>query len=172
MGMFTSLGLKRPAPPRASAQGRFSIGGVTVINPMHGRRAGATLSIADGAISDISEGSSNTMADYTGCFALPGLIDIHVHLPPDNALKLTAGAALSYLAHGVTTVREAGDLDGTAINAACALRDDPSSAAPVLVRPLRRRGQGQLQEHRPFARCEQGSGRSRGAQGEGDGQLS
>ena len=50
MGMFTSLGLKRPAPPRKAAQGRFSIGGVTVINPMHGRRTGATLSIAGGDI--------------------------------------------------------------------------------------------------------------------------
>jgi hypothetical protein len=59
MGMFTSLGLKRPAPPRAAAQGRFSIGGVTVINPMHGRRGGATISIADGAISDVAEGSSD-----------------------------------------------------------------------------------------------------------------
>ena len=98
MGTFTSLGLKRPAPPRAAAQGRFSIGGVTVINPMHGRRGGATLSIADGAISDVAEGSSDAIADFAGCFALPGLIDIHVHLPPDNALKLTAGAALSYLA--------------------------------------------------------------------------
>jgi hypothetical protein len=50
MGMFTSLGLKRPAQPREAAQGRFSIGGVTVINPMHGRRTGATLSIAGGDI--------------------------------------------------------------------------------------------------------------------------
>ena len=137
MGMFTSLGLKRPAPPRAAAQSRFSVGGVTVINPMHGRRAGATLSIADGAISHIAEGSSDaksseTRADFTGCFALPGLIDMHVHLPPDNALKLTAGAALSYLAHGVTTVREAGDLDGTAINAACALRDGGIQPVPRL----------------------------------------
>src|SRR5215467_7654203 len=118
MGMFTSLGLRRPAPPRASVQGRFRLGGLTVINPMHDRRSGATLALADGAISEISDGSSEAIADFAGCFALPGLIDMHVHLPPDNALKLTSGAALSYLVHGVTTVREAGDLDGTAVDAA------------------------------------------------------
>jgi cytosine/adenosine deaminase-related metal-dependent hydrolase len=137
MGMFTSLGLRRPSPPRASAQGRFHIGGVTVVNPMHGRRAGATLAIADGGIADVADGSSEArsskdLADFAGCFALPGLIDMHVHLPPDNALKLTAGAALSYLAHGVTTLREAGDLDGTAVNAANALRNGGIHPVPRL----------------------------------------
>jgi imidazolonepropionase-like amidohydrolase len=137
MGMFTSLGLRRPPPPRVAAQGRFRVSGVTVVNPMHGRHAGATLAIADGAISDIAEGSSGprsseTGSDFTGCFALPGLIDMHVHLPPDNRLKLAAGAALSYLAHGVTSVREAGDLDGTAVNAARALRDGGIHPVPRL----------------------------------------
>lgn len=132
MGVFTSLGLRRPAPPRVSLQGRFRLGGLTVINPMHGRRDGATLALADGAISGISDGSSETIADFAGCFALPGLIDMHVHLPPDNALKLTSGAALSYLAHGVTAVREAGDLDGTAVNAARALRDGGIHPVPRL----------------------------------------
>jgi cytosine/adenosine deaminase-related metal-dependent hydrolase len=55
---------------------------------------------------------------FDGCYALPGLIDMHVHLPPDNALQLTQGAALLYLSHGVTSIREAGDLDGTAVDAA------------------------------------------------------
>ncbi len=137
MGMFTSLGLRRPAPPPVFAQGRFRIGRVTVINPMHGRRTNATLAMADGAIADIADGSSEArsseiMADFAGCFALPGLIDMHIHLPPDNALKLTAGAALSYLTHGVTSVREAGDLDGTAVNAARALRDGGIHPVPRL----------------------------------------
>jgi len=132
MGMFTSLGLRRPSPPRVSLQGRYRLGGLTVINPMHGRRSRATLALADGAISDIADGSSEAIADFAGCFALPGLIDMHVHMPPDNALKLTSGAALSYLAHGVTTVREAGDLDGTAVNAARALRDGGIHPVPRL----------------------------------------
>src|SRR3954471_19986934 len=107
MGMFTTLGLRRPAPPRTSLQGRLRLGVLTVTNPMRDRRSGATLALANGAISEISDGSSEAIADFAGCFALPGLVDMHVHLPPDNALKLTSGAALSYLAHGVTAVREA-----------------------------------------------------------------
>src|SRR6185437_17062348 len=91
--------------------------GVTVINPTRGRREGQTIAIADGAIAAISAAKPAT-TEFSGCFALPGLIDMHVHLPPDNALKLTQGAALLYLLHGVTTLREAGDLDGTTVNAA------------------------------------------------------
>ena len=62
---------------------------------------------------------------------------MHVHLPPDNALRLTPSAALLYLQHGVTTIREAGDLDGTAVAAArgwSARR--ASGAAAVLLRSL------------------------------------
>jgi hypothetical protein len=137
MGPFTSLGLRRPAPPRVAAQGRFRIGDVTVVNPMHSRRASATLAVADGAITEISDGSSTAisselMAQFAGCFALPGLIDMHVHLPPDNALKLTSAAALSYVAHGVTSLREAGDLDGTAVNAALGLHDGGIHPVPRL----------------------------------------
>jgi Amidohydrolase family len=132
MGMFTSLGLRRPAPPRPSAQGSFRLGGVTVVNPMQGRRAAATLAVADGAIAEISDGSSDATLDFAGCFALPGLIDMHVHLPPDNALKLTPGASLAYLAHGVTSLRDAGDLDGTSIDAANALRNGGIHPVPRL----------------------------------------
>src|SRR5438105_770523 len=141
MGMFTSLGLRRPAPPRVSAHGRVHIGGVTVINPMQERRVAATLALVDGTIAGVSDGSPDAITDFAGCYALPGLVDMHVHLPPDNALKLTPGAALSYLAHGVTTVRDAGDLDGTAIDAANALRNGgiDRGAAAVLVRSLHRR---------------------------------
>jgi amidohydrolase family protein len=117
MGLLNSLGLRRPSAPHISAQGAFAIRGVTVINPMQGRHADATVQISGGAIAAISDTKGATSSDYAGCFALPGLVDMHVHLPPDNALKLTPGAALSYLVHGVTTVREAGDLDGTAVAA-------------------------------------------------------
>jgi hypothetical protein len=55
MGFLNSLGLRRPVPPRCSAQGRFDIAGVTVINPAQDRREGASIGIADGAISGISE---------------------------------------------------------------------------------------------------------------------
>ena len=129
MGFLNRLGLRRPGPPRCFAEGRFQIAGVTVINPMHDRRAGAALDISSGAIAGISDTAAVPPCEFAGCFALPGLVDMHVHLPPDNALKLTQGAALLYLLHGVTSIREAGDLDGTAV--AAARRLSSGAAHPV-----------------------------------------
>ena len=117
MGVLDRLGLRRPGPPPCSASGQFEIAGVTVVNPMHGRRASATIEISGGSITGISDAQTPLPSGFAGCFALPGLVDMHVHLPPDNALKLTQGAALLYLRHGVTSVRDAGDLDGTAVAA-------------------------------------------------------
>jgi Amidohydrolase family len=130
MGFLNSLGLHRPAPPRCAAQGRFDIAGVAVINPARDRREGATIDIADGAISGISEQAADASSEFRGCFALPGLIDMHVHLPPDNALKLTAGTALLYLLHGVTSLRDASDLDGTSVEAARRLSRDGAHPVP------------------------------------------
>ena len=117
MGVLNNLGLRRPAPPPIAAKGRFQIDGVTVVNPMQGRRANATIEVSGGAIAAIVNTHGPAPHEFAGCFALPGLIDMHVHLPPDNGLKLTPSAALLYLQHGVTTLREAGDLDGTAVAA-------------------------------------------------------
>src|ERR1700693_4997644 len=97
MGVLHSLGLRRPGPPQCSADGRFQIAGVTVINPTHDRRAQATIEVADGSIAGISDTQAAPPSEFAGCFALPGLVDMHVHLPPDNALKLTQGAALLYM---------------------------------------------------------------------------
>jgi cytosine/adenosine deaminase-related metal-dependent hydrolase len=130
MGFLSDIGLQRPNPPRCAAQGQFDIAGVTVINPARDRRAGATINIADGAISGISGQARDASSAFAGCFALPGLIDMHVHLPPDNALKLTAGASLLYLLHGVTSLRDAGDLDGTAVEAARRLGRDGIHPVP------------------------------------------
>jgi len=129
MRLLTRLGLQRPAAPRCAVHGRFDIAGITVINPTRGRREGQTIAIADGAIAAISA-AKHAAAEFSGCFALPGLIDMHVHLPPDNALKLTSGAALLYLLHGVTTLREAGDLDGTTVNAARRLSQEGVHPVP------------------------------------------
>jgi len=130
MGLLNRLGLRPPGPPRCFAEGRFQIAGVTVINPMHDRRARATLDISSGAIAGISDTHTVPPSEFAGCFALPGLVDMHVHLPPDNALKLTQGAALLYLLHGVTSIREAGDLDGTAVAAARRLSSEAAHPVP------------------------------------------
>src|ERR1700716_3637271 len=100
MGLLNRLGLQRAGPPRCSAEGRFQIAVITVINPMHDRRARATLDISSGAIAGISDTHSVPPSEFAGCFALPGLVDMHVHIPADNALKVTLRAALLYTLPG------------------------------------------------------------------------
>src|SRR5258705_6490834 len=133
MGVLNNLGLRRPAPPRVAAKGRFQIDGVTVINPMQGRRSNTTIEISGGAIAAIVNTQDSAPHDFAGCFVLPGLVDMHVHLRPDNALKLTPSAALLYLQHGVTTIREAGDLDGTAVAAARKLEAEGAHPVPRVL---------------------------------------
>lgn len=58
------------------------------------------------------------LEDCRGHWVIPGLIDMHVHLPSDNVLKLTPHFMRMFVAHGVTGLRETGDVDGTAIPAA------------------------------------------------------
>jgi imidazolonepropionase-like amidohydrolase len=130
MGLLTNLGLRRPDAPLPAARGRYDITGVTVINPARERRSGATIEVSDGAIAAISDASAAPASEYAGCFALPGLIDMHVHLPPHNALKLTVGTSLLFLAHGVTTLREAGDIDGTTVEAARQLLREDTHPVP------------------------------------------
>ena len=132
MGVLNNLGLRRPAPPPIAAKGKFQLDGVTVVNPMHDRRSNATIEVSNGAVAAIGNTQDSGPRDFAGCFALPGLIDMHVHLPPDNALRLTPSAALLYLQHGVTTIREAGDLDGTAVAAARRLERDGAHPVPRL----------------------------------------
>ncbi len=55
-----------------------------------------------------------------GGFVSSALIDMHVHMPPANLLRLTDIFLLQTLRHGITVVRDAGDPDGTATPAALA----------------------------------------------------
>jgi len=55
-----------------------------------------------------------------GSFVSSALIDMHVHMPPANLLRLTDIFLLQTLRHGITVVREAGDPDGTSTPAALA----------------------------------------------------
>ncbi len=132
MGLLNQLGLWRAGPPPCSAQGEFRITRVTIVHPARGRQVNAAISVAGGAIAAVSDAQEGR-SEFDGCFALPGLVDMHVHLPPDNALKLTESAALLYLVHGVTTLREAGDLDGTAVAAARRLSSAGIHPVPRVV---------------------------------------
>jgi hypothetical protein len=102
---------------------RFVLPAVHLIEPAQGREV-VDLIIADGRIADaVAPGSTlpaghDVLDAYRGWYVLPALIDMHGHLPPDNVLRLTGLFLLLHLAHGVTTVRDAGDIDGTGVPAA------------------------------------------------------
>jgi cytosine/adenosine deaminase-related metal-dependent hydrolase len=82
---------------------------VTVVNPGRNRSPNRQVRIDAGRISSVLE-STGTGDEFTGYFALPGLIDSHVHLPLHNKLL-----GLLFLAHGVTAVRDTGTLTSTAV---------------------------------------------------------
>jgi imidazolonepropionase-like amidohydrolase len=100
--------LRPPAPLRPPPPGG-SFDDVTLVEPGGGRRQRRRLGIEGGRIGSI--GPARTTADdpYAGAFVLPGLTDMHVHLPAfrlPGELELTA---FLLLAHGITTVRVAAD---------------------------------------------------------------
>jgi hypothetical protein len=101
---------------------RFVLPEVTVVEPTV-RREVADVLVADGRIADLLPPGSgpyqgyDRLDAYRGSFVTAGLIDMHGHLPPDNVLSLIERFLLLYLAHGITTVRDAGDPDGTALPA-------------------------------------------------------
>jgi cytosine/adenosine deaminase-related metal-dependent hydrolase len=89
---------------------------VTIVNPGGAHVAGQRLVVREGSIASIEPAgaAAGEPASFAGAFVLPGLIDMHVHFPPDTGLRQTDLFAFLFLAHGVTTVRDAGDVDGTA----------------------------------------------------------
>ncbi len=121
-GLFVWRGLqppRLPVPPR----GRFTVRDVTVVNPAEGRLVHVDMQIEAGhirAIEPAQPGSAPGDVRCDGCFALPGLMDMHAHLPPRAAVGHERLFALLFLAHGVTTLREMGSSDG----AAYAIRDE------------------------------------------------
>jgi imidazolonepropionase-like amidohydrolase len=120
LGILAWRALRLPEPPSPSRT--FSLVDVTVVEPGVGRRPHQTLAIRRGDIRHIrptaSSDDAGLLGGLKGTFIVPGLVDMHAHLPPDNALALTPYVQLLYLAHGVTSIRDAGDIDGTAIPAA------------------------------------------------------
>lgn len=97
-------------PPRSD----LVITGVTIIHPGGGRAHDQTIIIRDGLISDIRDTNQTDPPPVcAGCFALPGLIDAHVHSPPAFVLANQDLFGLLYLAHGVTSIRDVGQSDAS-----------------------------------------------------------
>jgi len=84
--------------------------GGTVIDPASGRNGAADLLVRDGAIAAVdtpgSLGDADDSIDASGCWVLPGLIDMHVHLrePGYEYKETVATGTLSAVSGGVTSV--------------------------------------------------------------------
>ncbi|OQW54186.1 MAG: hypothetical protein A4S14_01760 [Proteobacteria bacterium SG_bin9] len=105
-----------PLQPTSTA---FTLDNVTVINPGDSRRERQRITVNSETIQSIAPASapaSGALQTYSGMYVLPGLADMHAHLPPKNPLKLSSYFLLLNLAYGVTSIRDAGDLDDTSLN--------------------------------------------------------
>jgi hypothetical protein len=85
---------------------------VTIWNPGHDTIEQQTLSVSDGLIAALEPSQPDEPVSICdGCFAVPGLIDAHIHSPPKLAIGNQELFSLLYLNHGVTTVRDLGQFD-------------------------------------------------------------
>jgi len=110
-GAFAWWSLVPPAPLAVPERGAL-LEDVRVVNPGGAHLEHRSVRIEDGAIAAIDAAAgSGPWAGYT---VLPGLADLHVHFPPPTGLGQTELFALLFLAHGVTSVRDCGDVDGSA----------------------------------------------------------
>jgi hypothetical protein len=102
-----------PAPFDALPTDSCDLGGIEVEGTPE-----RTISVRHGAIFAIRDPDPGDDRRFAGCVATPGLIDSHQHLPPANALGLSGLFCLLNLLHGVTSVLDAGDSDGSSVPAA------------------------------------------------------
>jgi imidazolonepropionase-like amidohydrolase len=113
----------RPPPPLRASSATFRLPDVTAVIPGVARWEHSTVTVRKGSIEKIElrrpePQEAGSPSPYRGRFVLPGLIDLHTHLPPANPLQLTPYFSLLYLGFGVTSIREVGDFDATAVPAA------------------------------------------------------
>ena len=114
---FVAWSLDPPKGVEPHLDDSFQLTDLQLIEPGLRRTQNMTLKVTGGAISSVRPTRSGEPSDWEelqGMYVLPGLMDLHTHLPTDSPLALTEIFGLLYVAHGVTTVLDAGDLDGTA----------------------------------------------------------
>ncbi len=131
-----ALALRVPPGPEPAATA-FTLPDVQVVTPARERSRGRTLRIHEGAITSIDGGAlppvGTVLERFAGHTVLPGIVNMHTHLPAESPLGLTAYFGLLQVAHGVTTVREAGDMDGTTVAAARRAFEDEGWIGPRVV---------------------------------------
>jgi len=114
------------APPDLPIPAREDviISGVTIINPSTTRLTDHSIVVKDGYIRDVRpRRASDPEPICDECYAVPGLIDVHVHTPPRIVSGNQQLFALLYLAHGVTTVRDVGESETSVVELAARLNE-------------------------------------------------
>lgn len=66
-------------------------------------KEGKILAIGDAA--DISTASTDTVVDGTGKYLMPGLAEMHAHIPGNRNMELLEETLFLYLSNGITTIR-------------------------------------------------------------------
>lgn len=89
--------------------------GVTVINPGRPPQPGRRVVVEGGRIARIEAADQGAGGSYAGTYVLPGLTDMHVHLPVEIYLRQAELFGYLFLLHGVTTVRDMGSFDGSSL---------------------------------------------------------
>lgn len=106
--------LQPPAPEHVPERGG-TFDHVTIIQPGENRLARQTLTISNERIGTIAPSDDTHTGRYAGMYVLPGLVDMHAHHPPQSLPVPRDLFPLLFLMHGVTAVRDAGDIDGKTI---------------------------------------------------------
>ena len=106
--------LQPPAPLPAPERG-VSFDHVIVIQPGESRRTDQALRVEGGTIASIEQSTAESEGRYDGMYVLPGLINMHMHHPPKTIPVAPDLFPLLNLMHGVTAVRDAGDVDGKTV---------------------------------------------------------
>jgi len=133
------LALQPPHLP-VPEQRDWTFENVTLVEPGRAARPAFTLRIADRRIAELiatpsTEGSGwgDAAADLAGLYVTPGLSDLHVHYPPSVAIGNAKLWSLLLLAHGVTSIRETGSIDGSIFNVRQEIRDGQSPGPRIFA---------------------------------------
>ena len=120
VGLLAVIAVPWLRPPTLDVPDRgVELTRVTVVNPGIGREPGRRIVVRGARIAAVGASGGAAPTRYSGSFVLPGLVDMHVHYGADQRELF----GLLFLAHGVTTVRDAGDLTGTVGETRRAIRD-------------------------------------------------